>query len=79
MNRAERRRRTSIIVRRRIREAKLFDLHHPSMVGRMKIMSPFDCGRPKCFVCGSRRRFEGPTRQEVQQELAFNEYFRELG
>lgn len=43
-------------------------------IGRCKHMSPFDCGRPRCGVCGlDKRRWAGKSRQEKQFDLEFNE------
>lgn len=78
MNRAERRRRTEVIITRRMEEirwSEMFDWVDSRDIGRCKNMSPFDCGRPRCGVCGrAKRRMAGPTRQEVAVVLKLEEF-----
>ena len=77
MNRAERRRRTEVIIARRreeIRWSEMLNWVNSRYIGRCRNMSPFDCGRPRCGVCGwMKRRIAGATRQEVAVELKHRE------
>jgi len=80
MDRAERRRRTAVIVARRIEEMQgtyMFEWIDARYIGRCRNMSPFDCGRSHCGVCGSSKRwFAGISRKEQVAELNYKE---ELG
>ena len=72
MNRAERRRRTEVVVARRIEEMRwtdMFEWIDDRYIGRCRNRSPFDCGRPRCGVCGWTRKHV-LTRQEKAAKLA---------
>lgn len=73
MDRAERRRRTERIVRRRIRVMRwsyMDEWATERYVGRCKKIHPFDCGRPRCGVCSlGKRKWAGKTLQERKAAL----------
>ena len=82
MDRAERRRRTENIVTRRtkvMRWSGMLKWADFRYVGRCKTLHPFDCGRPKCGVCGLlKRRWSGETRQEKKAEMMYQESLLEM-
>ncbi len=88
MNRAERRRRTAIIVRRKIEFVSLIwedgvapedETYVRGFIGRCKKIHPYDCGKTRCGVCSGNKRFRaGPTLQEKLAELTYQEQFNEL-
>ena len=104
MDRAERRRRTRRIVKRRrtyldghlgflihpdefgltfsrkayINEVEKFDHYLKRGIGRCRTTHPFDCGRTRCPRCSMKRWVFGRTRQELKNELSFEEQLSEL-
>jgi len=80
MDRAERRRRTANVLARRIGQmhwSDFFDWIDDRYIGRCRLMSPFDCGRPRCGVCQKSRKWLGITRKERMAELFLREYLDE--
>ena len=77
MDRQERRRRTNRIVARRkevMRWSDYLKWADKRYLGRCKTLHPFDCGRPKCGVCGrNKRKWAGKTRPEERAELEFRD------
>lgn len=72
MDRAERRRRTALIVDKRkevMRWSGMLEWASDRVVGRCKFLHPFDCGRAQCGVCRTSRKWLGKTRQEKRFDL----------
>ncbi len=72
MDRQERRRRTARIVARRkevMRWSGMLEWADDRYIGRCRNMHPFDCGRPRCGICRTSRKWLGKTRQEKKAEL----------
>jgi len=72
MDRAERRRRTSLIVTRRkevMRWSEMFDwATGPRWIGRCKKLHPFNCGRARCGICKPHKRWK---KNHTKAERAF--------
>ncbi len=71
MTRAERRRRTEKIVKKRINCVNRCDwmsgwIEKPKMQGSCKTKHPFDCGHAKCWLCSS---YKIPKHQSTAQEI----------
>ena len=104
MDRAERRRRTARIVKRRRlyadgllgyiihpdelgfistqeydydKELRKYQQFFNKVVGRSKVMHPFDCGRTRCGICSHKRWRLGLTLQEIRAELGFREQIKD--
>ncbi|MHA2279827.1 MAG: hypothetical protein ACXAC5_02990 [Promethearchaeota archaeon] len=75
MDKAERRSRTDRVVTRRkeMRWSGMFEWADNRYIGRCKTRSPFDCGRPRCGLCGLKRKRSGKTRQEKRADLTLKE------
>ncbi len=84
MDRGERRRRTESVVRRRKRQWGIYtwgmepqELKERPVserrVGRMKKVSPFDCGVSHCGVCRKGRWAKGKTHQEILFDMHWRE------
>lgn len=71
MDRQERRRRTAKIVDRRKEVmcwSNMLEWVDDRYIGRCKTLHPLDCGRPRCGVCRTSRKWLGKTRQEKAAE-----------
>ena len=64
LGRAERRFRTALVVKKRVRMVRGLDGWEREP-GRFRKMDPIDCGHTRCGVCRYNRRWLGPTRQEL--------------
>lgn len=76
MDRAERRHRTQCVMTRRIKQIswEISEEKKQNYFGRCRTLSPFDCGRPHCWVCNAyKRRNAGPTFQELKSNLSHKE------
>ena len=83
MTRAERRR-TSLVVKRRIKCMRQFNwepkwVEEPRRVGSCRSRHPFDCGHAKCWTCNCLkfpRRYK--TDQEIKNDLNYREEIKSL-
>lgn len=87
MNRAERRRRTRIVVNRRkifvdgyqgilvyLGDESKYDRSLKKLLGRSKKLHPLDCGISQCPICSCRF---GQSRQERGNNISFKEQIKE--
>lgn len=80
MDRSERRRRTRNVLRRRIKELKLWGMlgiwkderAEMRRIGFCRKRKPLDCGKSRCYIC-DKGRMHGITRQEEEVLLRFTE------
>jgi hypothetical protein len=48
------------------------------IAGRMRNHSPFDCGRTRCGVCHSEKRFGRPSHKHLSVDEAFQAQLQDL-
>ena len=64
MTRADRRARTETVRDRRRRQVSAIDparVRTQRVEGKMRSMSPFDCGRPRCGVCHTSKKWKAKS------------------
>ena len=80
MHRAERRKRTFKVISHRLVQIKRISMYTGhNKIHSFKKTNPFDCGRPRCWLCSNpRRTWKTDTRQEQIAELSAKEQVYQL-